>query len=164
MPVGYRAPQWSLSLENRWALDILIEEGYSYDSSMTPLPFIGNRSGSRTPYTIETPAGRLFEFPPFVTPSVIGNLPTGGGWGFRFFPFRFISGTVETLNASGAPAVFFLHPRELDPYGPRLPLSPLRKFVVYGSRSDAAPRIERLLSSYTFVPLVDLVASWQSVC
>jgi polysaccharide deacetylase family protein (PEP-CTERM system associated) len=161
-PIGYRAPQWSLSEKTPWAFDILVEEGYLYDSSLSPLPFVGNRRGSRVPYRIDRLGGSLVEFPPMVTSSPMVNLPTGGGWGFRFFPFRRILKTVEELNTKGNPAVFFLHPRELDPEGPRLPLNPFKKFVAYGSRQDAWPRLERLLSSCSFLPLAELVVPWQS--
>ncbi|GAM08870.1 peptidoglycan deacetylase [Geobacter sp. OR-1] len=162
-PEGFRAPQWSLSHARMpWAFDILIEEGYRYDSSCNPLPFVGDRAGSRTPWRIRRDRGDIWEIPPLVTPSLLGNLPTGGGWGFRFFPFRMIENTVCSLNSGGAPAVFFLHPRELDPAGPRLPMSRFREFVVYGPRKDAMERLSRLLSRFRFITLGEMVANWGS--
>lgn len=158
-PVGFRAPQWSLSERTPWAFAILRKEGYLYDSSLNPLPFIGNRKGSRTPFILEN---GIVEFPPMVTPSFAGNLPTGGGWGFRFFPFGMICGTIEVLNRMEQPAVLYIHPRELDPDGPRLELPFLKRFVSYGSRADATPRLEALLCRYRFMPLKDMVVSCQS--
>ncbi len=67
------------------------------------------------PYKINLTRGALWEIPPMVTPSLLGNLPTGGGWGLRVFPQRIIHKTIRELNGAGAPAVIFLHPRELDP-------------------------------------------------
>jgi len=162
-PCGYRAPQWSLSEQTGWAFDILREHGYLYDSSLNPLPFVGNSCGSRTAYRLEGEGTVLWEIPPMVTRSWIGNLPTGGGWGFRFFPFRMINKTIEELNRSHHPAVLYLHPREVDPAGPRIDLPPLKRFVSYGTRTDAAPRLSELFRRYRFITLKELVYEWQHV-
>lgn len=160
-PEGFRAPQWSLGASTPWAVEILIEEGYRYDSSYNPLPVIGDRRGPRAPFAIASGERSLLEIPPMVSPSPIGNLPTGGGWGFRFFPLGLIRSTVQRLNAAGMPAVFYLHPRELDPLGPRLELSPLQSFVSYGPRTDAGPRLCELLRQFPFRTLKELASSWQ---
>jgi polysaccharide deacetylase family protein (PEP-CTERM system associated) len=160
-PIGFRAPQWSISAGQSWAFDILLAEGYRYDSSCAPLPLIGNPRAPRVPYEIRRAEGTLREFPPMVTPSFLGNLPTGGGWGLRFFPQAIIRNTVRELNGRGEPAVIYLHPREFDPAGPRLPLSPLRSFATYGPRRDAAGRIDDLLRRFRFSTLCDLVNQWE---
>jgi peptidoglycan-N-acetylglucosamine deacetylase len=162
LPLGFRAPQWSLGPETPWAPEILREEGCRYDSSFNPLAFIGNPRGPRTPFVISTGAGPLLELPPMVTPSPIGNLPSGGGWGFRFFSLALIRRTIEGLNAAGHPALLYLHPREMEAFGPRLPLSPLRSFVSYGPRTEATPRLQELLRSFKFQTLKELVYSWES--
>lgn len=160
-PHGFRAPRWSLSWqETPWAFTILAEEGFLYDSSCTPLAGLGDSRGPRTPQRLLTSAGSLWEIPPLVTPALLTNLPTGGGWGFRFFPRALIERTVRQLNRQGLPAVFFVHPREVDPLGPRLALPFWQEFITYGFRCDAAPRLAHLLKHYRFVPLKDLVASW----
>ena len=162
-PLGYRAPQWSMSEQTGWAFDILMEEGYRYDSSLNPLPLVGSSRGSRTPYRLEGAGAGLWEIPPMVTRSWMGNLPTGGGWGFRFFPFRMICATIDTLNRSHHSAVLYLHPREVDPAGPRLDLSPLKRFVSYGTRTDATSRLRELFRRYQFITLKELVDEWQHV-
>lgn len=162
-PTGFRAPQWSLCRQRTpWAFSILREEGYRYDASLSPLPFVGNRRGPREPHAILTPAGRVVEIPPLVTPTPFGNLPTGGGWGFRFFPERVIAATIRRLNRRGTPAVLFLHPREVDPEGPRLPLPPLRSFVAYGPRCSAEGRLRSLLGRFEFTTLAQLVDVWDT--
>jgi peptidoglycan-N-acetylglucosamine deacetylase len=161
-PVGFRAPQWSLTDSMQWAFDILHEEGYHYDSSLNPLPLVGNSSGSRIPYKKQAGAGSIMEIPPLVTPSLFGNLPTGGGWGFRFFPLRTIRNTVQRLNRAGFPAIFYLHPREMEADGPRLPLSPLRSFGVYGPRIAAGDRMRYFLKHFQFDTMQHLVEQWQS--
>ncbi|HJV64689.1 MAG TPA: polysaccharide deacetylase family protein [Geomonas sp.] len=160
-PAGFRAPQWSLGSGTPWAMEILQQEGYLYDSSWNPLPFVGDKKGPRSPFQIATDRGRLLEIPPMVTPSIIGNLPTGGGWGFRFWPRFLIRGTMEALNREGSPAVLYLHPRELDPFGPRLQLSRFQSFVSYGPRTDATVRLRELLNRFKFTTLKELAAAWQ---
>lgn len=160
-PCGYRAPQWSLSEQTAWPFAILRELGYRYDSSLNPLPFVGNSRGSRTPYRLSGEGAGLWEIPPMVTRSRIGSLPTGGGWGFRFFPFRMVCATIDELNRSRHPAVLYLHPREVDPAGPRLDLPSLKRFVSYGGRTDAAPRLSELFRRYRFITLKEMVDEWQ---
>ncbi len=161
--VGFRAPQWSLSpARTPWAFEVLREEGYRYDSSCTPLPFVGDRLGKRVPHRLAAGTGTIWEIPPMVTAMPLVNLPTGGGWGFRFFPLGLIDRTVAALNRAGYPAVLYLHPRELDPAGPRLGLSPLRSFAAYGPRRDAAPRVESLLGRHRFTTMRELVNVWES--
>ncbi len=161
-PVGFRAPQWSISdTVTPWALEVLREEGYLYDSSCNPLPFVGERRGRCFPYPVETAAGPLLEVPPMVTPFPLVNLPTGGGWGLRFFPAALIGGTMARLIAAGNPAVIYVHPREMEAGGPRLDLSPLRRFVVYGPRRSAEARLRYLLQRFSFGTLRQLVEQWQ---
>lgn len=161
-PFGFRAPQWSLSEKTGWAFEILRELGYLYDSSLNPLPFVGNSSRRRTPYRLEGEGAGLWEIPPMVSRTWLGNLPTGGGWGFRFFPLKMVCATIEASNHGKHPAVLYLHPREVDPEGPRLELSFLKRFASYGTRTDAAPRLRELFSRYRFVTLKELVDSWPS--
>ncbi len=161
-PVGFRAPQWSISMTaTPWALTILREEGYRYDSSCNPLPVVGEANGPRFPFVVETPAGPLLEIPPMVTPSFLGNLPTGGGWGFRFFPLAMIAGTMAGLNAAGNSAVLYLHPREMEPAGPRLRLSLLREFAAYGPRTNPERRLKHLLQRFSFGTLRQLEEQWE---
>lgn len=161
-PIGFRAPQWSLSRTTTpWAFDILAELGYCYDSSLTPLPFIGNRKGSRKPSMISTTAGNLWEIPPLVTPSPLGNLPTGGGWGFRSFPFSMIEKSMRQMAENNSPAVLFVHPRELDRGGPRLPLGLLRNFITYGSTETSTARLEQLLRRFNFTTMREIVTRCQ---
>lgn len=162
LPAGFRAPQWSLGSDTPWALDILRQEGYRYDSSYNPLPFVGDKRGPRAPFAIATSHGPILELPPMVTPSLIGNLPTGGGWGFRFFPLALIRRTVEQLNATGKPALLYLHPREMEAFGPRLSLPPLRSFVSYGPRSASTGRLRELLRAFKFQTLREMTAAWES--
>lgn len=160
-PIGFRAPQWSVSrAATPWVFKILREEGYRYDSSCNPLSLVGDPQGPRAPFKVDTPAGSLIEIPPMVTPTPFGNLPTGGGWGFRLFPQVLIAGTIRRLNRDGLPAVLYLHPREMESDGPRLKLSSFRSFAAYGPRSDAVKRLRNFLDRFRFTTLTQLVDSW----
>jgi peptidoglycan-N-acetylglucosamine deacetylase len=159
-PVGFRAPRWSLSRSlTPWAFDILAQEGYLYDSSLNPLPFVGDANGPRFPYRPSEGGGALLEYPPLVASSLLGNLPVGGGWGFRLFPLSFVVNAIEEYNHLNRPAVLYLHPRELDPSGPRLPLSPVKKFAAYGTRQDAVSRLRRLFDQFSYIPMKDLAST-----
>lgn len=161
-PVGFRAPQWSLGKHTPWAFEILASEGYRYDSSCTPLAFVGDPKGLRSPYRISTDSGSIWEIPPLVTASCLGNLPTGGGWGLRSLSIKTIFRGMNNAHSGGNPAVFFLHPRDIDPDGPRLNLSLLKQFVAYGTRTNVAPVIRSLAARGTSIPLREMVESWQS--
>jgi len=162
-PVGYRAPQWSVSPETPWVDELLAESGYLYDSSRNPLPFVGDPTAPRYPYRIDTPSGSLWEVPPLVTKTSLVSLPTGGGWGFRLFPLGLIAATIEAYLRDAAPAVLYLHPREIDPDGPRLQLPLFKRFLSYGMRSDATSRLANLLQRYRFMTLEEMVRQWQPV-
>jgi len=159
---GFRAPQWSLGKLTPWAFEILAAEGYLYDSSCTPLPFIGNARGPMSPYQISTTTGSLWEIPPLVTPTRFGNLPSGGGWGLRLLPVRTILKGVSSAHSSGNPAVFFLHPRDVDPDGPKLKLPVIKRFAAYGTHSNAIPVIRTLAQTGTSIPLLEMVKTWPS--
>ena len=160
-PVGYRAPQWSVSPKTPWVDELLVESGYLYDSSRNPLPFVGDSSAPRYPYRIDTPHGSLWEIPPLVTKTALVSLPTGGGWGFRLFSPGLIAATIETYLRDAAPAVLYLHPREVDPDGPRLQLPLFKRFLAYGMRTDATSRLSGLLQHFRFMTLEEMVRQWQ---
>ena len=160
-PVGYRAPQWSVSDKTPWVDQLLVEHRYLYDSSRNPLPFVGDPSAPRYPYRIDTPSGSLWEVPPLVTKMGLVSLPTGGGWGFRLFPLRLIKSTIKAYLRDAAPAVLYLHPREIDPEGPRLQLPVLKRFLAYGTRTDATVRLSELLQRLRLLTLQEMVTTWQ---
>ena len=161
-PVGFRAPQWSLGDRTPWAFEILKHEGYLYDSSCTPLPFIGNPGSPLSPYRLSTDSGYLWEIPPLVTYTRFVNLPSGGGWGLRLLPMKTVLKGVSNAHSGQNPAVFFLHPREIDPDGPRMRLPLIKRFAAYGTRSDIEPVVRRLALTGTSIPLREMVESWPS--
>jgi polysaccharide deacetylase family protein (PEP-CTERM system associated) len=151
LPVkGYRAPEWSIRDDSLWALDILQEEGFEYDSSMTPLPIIGNPAYSKTPCRLKLKHGYLWEFPPLVAANPLINLPLGGGWGLRVFPYNLIRTTIRKRNKQGYPALIFLHPSEFDRFSPRIKLPLAKQFVVTARIQRTKKRLHRLLEDFAF--------------
>ncbi len=152
---GYRAPEWSIRDDSLWALDILKQEGFLYDSSMAPLPIIGNSDYSRTPHVINLDGGRLWEVPPLVAFTPLMNLPLGGGWGLRTFPYSLIRSSIRRLNRQGQPALIYLHPREFDRENPHIRLSLVKKFVLNAGVERTDTRLDRLLDDFTFTTISD---------
>ena len=151
--IGYRAPEWSICKGKRdsfWALDFLVQNGFLYDSSIAPLRFIGIPDASTTPYTVSTPHGKIREFPPLVTQSPLGNLPVGGGWGLRIFPYQSIRKAIEELNRLGHPALIFCHPSDFDAFPPKIALPWIKRFVCYGKIRTTEDRMTRLLNDFEF--------------
>ncbi len=157
--VGFRAPSFSIVPGCEWALDILIQEGYRYDSSLFPVwrPGYGYRDGQRDPHWIERPGGRLAEVPP-ATLRVCGiNLPAAGGAYFRLLPYALARAAVRDCERRGVPATFYTHPWEIDPDQPRLDVSWLTSMRHYGGLRRMLDRLERLLSEFRFKPIADTV-------
>jgi peptidoglycan-N-acetylglucosamine deacetylase len=160
--VGYRAPEWSICGGKRdscWALDLLVQNGFLYDSSIAPLRFIGIPNAPRTPYTLSTPHGEIKEFPPLVMRSPLGNLPVGGGWGLRIFPYESIRRTIDRLNRLGHPVLIFCHPSDFDAFPPRISLPWIKRFVCYGKIRTTEERMVRLLSDFEFSPIREVLVA-----
>lgn len=150
---GYRAPEWSIRDDSLWALTVLQQEGFRYDSSMAPLPVIGNQTYGRLPYKLDLDKGPLWEFPPLVAVTPFVNLPLGGGWGLRVFPYTLIRSTIQKHNSQGEPAVIYLHPREFDRNNPRTRLPLAKRFVVGGRIERTETRLARLLDDFRFTTI-----------
>ena len=154
---GYRAPEWSIRDDSLWALDILSRQGFEYDSSMAPLPIIGNPKYPKIPHRLTLDQGELWEFPPLVGSTPLVNLPLGGGWGLRVFPYRLISSAIRNLNAQGQPAVIYFHPREFDAANPRIRLPWAKRFVLDARFVRAEKRLQRLLEDFRFTSVSDVL-------
>jgi polysaccharide deacetylase family protein (PEP-CTERM system associated) len=158
LPVyGYRAPSFSIVPGHDWALDILLEEGYRYDSSLFPIrrPGYGFPGGERYPHWLSRPAGVLGEVPP-ATLRVAGvNLPAGGGGYFRLLPYWLTEAAFAQAERCGSPATFYVHPWEIDPEQPRFAVGALTRVRHYGGLRRTAPRLRRLLASHRFRPIAE---------
>ncbi len=149
---GFRAPSYSIVRGWEWALDILVEEGYRYDSSLFPVRRrgYGYAAGAREPHWIERPAGRLYELPPATLRRAGASLPAGGGAYFRLLPYALVRAALREHERRGVPATFYIHPWEVDAGQPRLPVSQLTRIRHYGGLAGTLPRLRRLLAEFRF--------------
>ena len=154
---GFRAPEWSIRDDSLWALDIMQQEGFIYDSSMAPLHIIGNPKYKTTPYVLNLDKGRLWEIPPLVGTTPLVNFPLGGGWGLRTFPYGLIRAAIRKLNNQDQPALIFLHPREFDENNPHLRLPLVKRFVLEAGLESTEKRLDRLLYDFNFTTVSDVL-------
>jgi len=153
--IGYRAPNFSIGLRQAWAAyDILVEEGFRYDSSIYPILHdrYGQPRAPRFPYEIwRNGSERLVEFPIGTTRFLGVNFPIGGGGYFRLSPFGLVRLGIQRVNArEQQPVMFYLHPWELDPDQPRPPMAWHHRFRLYVGLEKEAAKISRLLAQFRF--------------
>ena len=156
--VGYRAPSFSIIPGWEWAFDVLIEEGYRYDSSLFPIhrSGYGYPNSPRVPHLIKRPGGQIAEFP-LATTSVLGYpVPAAGGGYLRQFPLAIIRRAFREASDRREPATFYIHPWEIDPGQPRLAVSTLNRIRHYRGLAGALGRIDQLLGEFSF----DAIASF----
>ncbi len=129
--VGFRAPSFSIVPGKEWALDILVEEGYRYDSSLFPA-------------TLQL--GPL-------------RLPAAGGAYFRLLPYGLARAALRQCERRGVPGTFYIHTWEVDPVQPRLPVSSATRVRHYGGLRKTLTRLERLLGEFRFGPIRETVVA-----
>jgi polysaccharide deacetylase family protein (PEP-CTERM system associated) len=153
--LGYRAPSYSIVSSNLWTLDVLIEEGYAYDASIFPIRHdrYGIPDADRHVHVLTRPGGSLVEFPPSTVRVGSMNLPVSGGGYFRLLPYTWTSWGIRRINGEGHPAMFYVHPWEIDPKQPRLQVGRLTRMRHYGRLAATERRLTKLLSEFRFGPV-----------
>jgi len=159
--VGYRAPTFSLMAPTAWAIDVLAEEGFRYDSSIYPVRHdrYGVPRAPRAPFRARGAAREILELPP-VTLRVLGtNVPVGGGGYFRLLPVALLEWALRQVRRSCQPAIamIYFHPWEFDPLQPRLPLRGLNRFRTYVGLSSNRQRLTAFLARHEFVRALDVL-------
>ena len=158
---GYRAPSFSITKKSLWALDVLVEEGYRYDASIFPIRHdrYGIPDAPRHRHVLTRPAGTLTEAPGSTVRVLGSNLPVAGGGYFRILPYWWTKWGIARLNRTESqPAIFYLHPWEIDPGQPRLHAGRLSRFRHYRNLDKAEARLKRLLTDFQFGMLKDVIA------
>ncbi|MGE3507409.1 MAG: XrtA system polysaccharide deacetylase [Vicinamibacterales bacterium] len=156
--VGYRAPSYSIVERSRWALDILAEEGYRYDASIYPIRHdrYGIPDAPRHFHRIASSLGPIWEVPGSTVRFRGVNLPVAGGGYFRILPYAWTRWGIRHLNeVESRPAVFYLHPWEIDPDQPRLRGSAVSRARHYFNLHRTEDRLRRLLDEFRFAPVVE---------
>lgn len=158
---GFRAPSYSIVESTMWALDVLIEEGHVYDASIFPIHHdrYGIPDAPRHTHVLRRSAGSLIEVPASTVRVGSVNLPIAGGGYFRLFPYAWTRWGIGRVNrAEGAPVVFYLHPWELDPEQPRMPVGAATRVRHYGGLNRTEQRLSRLLAEFRFDSLASVLS------
>jgi len=155
---GFRAPEFSISKSTLWTLDVLQEIGFIYDSSIYPIGLHDVYGIKDAPPHIHRLPNGLIEFP-LPTIQYFGKrFPFGGGGYFRLFPLFVTKYFLSKVNRAGHPCVFYMHPYEIGPMIPKVSeLSTYRKFRHYFHCQNGHKRLDKLLRSFEFGPVIDVL-------
>ena len=157
---GYRAASYSITQRSLWALDILAEAGFDYDSSIFPVRHdrYGIPGSPEFPYVLDTPEGnKLVEFP-ISTAKFLGyRLPVAGGGYFRLYPYWLSRAGLRQINNKQKPFIFYLHPWEVDPEQPRITASRLSRFRHYNNLDKCESRLRKLVSDFQFTTVENVL-------
>lgn len=153
--VSYRAPSWSIREESFWALQVLQEEGFQYDSSIFPFKnfLYGVADAPRFEYRTKkyNEKSDLMECPPSTIRILGVNIPFSGGFYLRALPYWFIKGCIKSLNKKGKRVVMYIHPWELDPGTPKQKEINLRdKLIQYWGIRGNEKKLIKLLYNFEF--------------
>ena len=157
---GFRAPTFSLNKKSSWAVDMLADNGYLYDSSIMPAKssMYGHPNAEKTPYKISSssieqndPDGKIMEFPLLITKFLGKKIPAAGGFYLRFLPMKIIKNAIRNYEKKEIPSTFYIHSWELTPeYMPDLPLSKKDHFITYHNIKNTLSRMEDILHNFEF--------------
>ena len=151
---GYRAASYSITRRSFWALDVLVEAGFAYDSSIFPVrhDLYGVPNSETRPHRLETSRGsQIVEFPPTTVRMFGTNLPVGGGGYFRLYPYWLTRYLLSRLNRKrGESFVFYVHPWEIDADQPRVDVGWRSRFRHYSNLDKTEERLRQLLKDFKF--------------
>jgi len=159
--LGYRASTYSITKRSLWALDILRDAGFLYDSSIFPIrhDLYGIPDAPPLPARMITPKGAsIVEFPMSAAPMFGAKLPVSGGGYFRLLPYWLTRVGLRKLNhALARPFIFYLHPWEVDPDQPRVPVGLKSRFRHYTNLDQTEQRLRRLIAEFRFAPVREVL-------
>jgi len=154
---GYRAPSWSITKASLWAVEILADQGFTYDSSIYPIhhDLYGVPGAHRFPYELTCKSGiKLREYPPATIRMLGQNLPGAGGGYLRIFPRAYTNFVFRKFEKEyGERVVVYFHPWELDPEQPRIPGTVKSHLRHYTNLSKMEGHLRHLLETHSFVPI-----------
>lgn len=158
---GYRAASFSITARSLWALDVLIDAGFEYDSSIFPIRHdrYGIPGAAPRPSLVSAPSGRrIVEFPMSAADFLGLKVPVSGGGYFRILPYWLTRSGLRQINRAGSPFTFYLHPWELDPAQPRFEVKWFSRFRHYTNLHRTESRLRALLGQFAFAPMREVLA------
>ena len=184
--IGYRAPSYSITNKSQWAFEVLIEEGFKYDSSIFPIrhDFYGMPNAPRFPFIVSLNGNSSFEFSmldhdsrpalssksiiefPTSTIRILGqNFPISGGGYFRLFPFHFTKrGLMKINREEKKPFIFYIHPWELDSGQPKIRGAGFKsKFRHYDNLDKTEMRFKKLLRNFQFATIREVIGQYCNI-
>ena len=157
---GYRAASYSITDRSLWAIDVLCEAGFTYDSSIFPVRHdrYGIPGSPEYPYRLDSPNGQsLTEFP-LSTANILGyRLPVAGGGYFRLYPYMVSKFGLSQINRQGHPFIFYMHPWEIDPSQPRVAAPWISRFRHYNNLEKFESRLQMLINDFRFCRVTDVL-------
>jgi polysaccharide deacetylase family protein (PEP-CTERM system associated) len=156
--LGYRAPSFTIVESTKpWAFETLGRHGFKYDSSIFPVGFHPDYGIGDAPLEPYRATDALQEFPMSCIDVFGKRLPVGGGGYFRLLPYKYTQLAMQRCNAAGRPAVFYLHPWELDPEQPKIKLPASKSFRHYHNLDKTEKRLDALLGDFRFGTLKEVL-------
>ena len=150
---GYRAASYSITKNSLWALDVLAEAGFDYDSSIFPVRHdrYGIPDAKEIPHVLKTPNGEsIVEFPLSTAKIFNYKLPVAGGGYFRLYPYTLTRAGLRQVNSRHQPFIFYLHPWEIDPDQPNIEAGWFSRFRHYNNLEKCESRLQRLMNDFQF--------------
>jgi len=159
---GFRAPGFGITKNTPWAFDVIAKSGYQYDSSVFPASR-GHGGMPDSPlglYFIETRNGHLLEIPMSIVSIFHHRTSLFGGGYLRLANKLMIKWGIDKLQSANQPLIVYVHPREIDPGHPHLPLTLLRRFKCYVNLKSTLPKLKWLCTNYSFCTMLEMVENY----
>jgi len=162
--LGYRAAGFSVTGATPWFFDKVMEAGYHYDSSIFPASrgHGGIKTHKLAPYMIINGPRKLIEFPISVGKAFGKSICFFGGGYLRIFPYFIIEKKATNILKDGRPVIFYIHPREIDPSHPRLPMGIKRKFKSYVNLKTTEYKISKIFSRFSITTFEQFISKHET--
>lgn len=151
--IGFRAPSFTITKKTLWTIEILSRNGIKYDSSIFPIMFHPDYGIPNASLEVFSLGDNLIEFPLSCVEFLGIRIPCSGGGYFRLFPYPITKFLLKQCNREDRPAIFYLHPWEIDPHLPKLKLPLLKKFRHYNNLEKTYSRFNQLLKDFEFTSI-----------
>jgi len=156
--IGFRAPFFSLNKDTVWALDVLAELGFIYDSSINPTFSFFHGFGEKTQIKPHKLDNGLYEYPLCIYSFLGLQIPASGGIYLRSLPTSYFIKAIEKYNKNGLPAIFYFHTREVDKNLPRVNVNLLTWLITYYNNSNMLNKLKKVVSKFDFHPIKDHIS------